>query len=748
MEVRAELRDELQNFAVGPLHVELSTFLERVQADVHDATKQILAALQDSAPPKQSPTPTFRNPIFEEDDHEWSNRHMCGFTAKAVAKKEVVVAAPVKKNLFADKLTMKAVTKAAMQANRDAKQSGFTNICSDTGPTDQEPSSPKGAAGATASNKSPRAKFNFKAASPAKVLPEEDAGGVGASTPNGRETAPLGKESHATGTLSPSEAPPLAPAGFTQVAIPAAENQQNVIVQSIPGVAFQLDQNQVAIPAFQLDQACIMDDEDVATKPTPSFPVLDSDMARKTTISRKTTMTRLALAAHNGRHNMAFQNEKVKSFVNDMRFDYFVFTLIITNAMLIGAQAQHQLSQRESVEPLRAFRLLDLCFCVAFASELFLRMGAFGCKFFIMQGWRWNVFDTILVSLQLLEEALAIISTAGQTPNMNMSFLRVLRVLRLVRLLRLARIMRLIGELRTLVTSIMASLKCLMWTLVLVFLMIYTVSVYICQVVAEHLYENNDHPTTHMQKIESLYGSLPGTFLTLFQCITGGIDWRDAVQPLMDDISVWVGPCFCVYIAFAVLAMLNVITGVFVESSLKSAKNDTDVFMISNVREAFKNACKQEDDGSQGVSWEAFQGQLDQPHMQAYFKAIDVDPSEARGLFRLIDLDGSGSVDFEEFLSGCLRLRGPAKSLDLQLLMSEVRRVQMLVKALAGDGRCGVVYDEKMTFDVAELVIPTSPVGPRLSVDATMSTPTTGGPAVAEETPLLPQVIGTAQMLD
>jgi len=61
--------------------------------------------------------------------------------------------------------------------------------------------------------------------------------------------------------------------------------------------------------------------------------------------------------------------------------------------------------------------------------------------------------------------------------------------------------------------------------------------------------------------------------------------------------------------------------------------------------------------------------------MREYFKAIDVDPSEAKGLFRLLDIDSSDALDAEEFLGGCLRLRGPAKALDVALLMHEVKNL-------------------------------------------------------------------------
>merc|ERR1712187_597276 len=48
---------------------------------------------------------------------------------------------------------------------------------------------------------------------------------------------------------------------------------------------------------------------------------------------------------------------------------------------------------------------------------------------------------------------------------------------------------------------------------------------------------------------------------------------------------------------------------------------------------------------------------------------------EASGVFRLLDVDESGTIDLEEFLNGCLGLHGPAKAIDLATLMWEVRQL-------------------------------------------------------------------------
>merc|ERR1712100_18992 len=116
---------------------------------------------------------------------------------------------------------------------------------------------------------------------------------------------------------------------------------------------------------------------------------------------------------------------------------------------------------------------------------------------------------------------------------------------------------------------------------------------------------------------------------------------------------------------------MNIVTGVFVEAAMRKGREDQDNFLINNVRELFRSIFA---DGSGRITWIDFESHLDERVMQDYFVAVDLDRSEAKGLFHLLDMDGNGSIDVNEFLSGCLRLRGPAKSLDMQVLLREHRR--------------------------------------------------------------------------
>merc|ERR1712129_6783 len=99
--------------------------------------------------------------------------------------------------------------------------------------------------------------------------------------------------------------------------------------------------------------------------------------------------------------------------------------------------------------------------------------------------------------------------------------------------------------------------------------------------------------------------------------------------------------------------------------------DEREFYVVRSVRELFRI----HGNVSGEITWEDFEGLLGEQQMQDYFKAIDVDLSEAKSVFDLLDLDHSGSLDAYEFLDGCLRLRGKAKALDSALIMHELRQV-------------------------------------------------------------------------
>lgn len=339
---------------------------------------------------------------------------------------------------------------------------------------------------------------------------------------------------------------------------------------------------------------------------------------------------------------------------------------ICVNAITIGLQTDWDAKNLPKDTHL-AFKAIEIFFCIAFTIELIMRFLAFRLAFFCNDEWRWNMFDTFLVSVTLIEQFVELIITKDGKLGVNVSFMRVLRVLRLVRVVRLVRIVRLISELRTIVSSVANSLKSLVFTILIIAFLIYIMAVFITQMVTEKLRNDPDDKEAH-ENLSKFFNSVSMCCLVLFQSMTGGIDWGDITSPLIDHISPGMAVIYCLYVSFAVFAMLNVITGVFVESALASDAQGKDADMVGRLHEFFCNW------GCDGVlTWDDFSQALDDKAIQVYFESVDLDVAEARGLFRLLDSDKSGTVEAEEFVMGCLRLKGEAKAIDLATLMYENR---------------------------------------------------------------------------
>jgi len=176
------------------------------------------------------------------------------------------------------------------------------------------------------------------------------------------------------------------------------------------------------------------------------------------------------------------------------------------------------------------------------------------------------------------------------------------------------------------------------------------------------------------------YGSIPIATILLFMSISGGTDWKDVLVPLGNLPSIYtilaVG-----FITFAILGVLNVVTGMFVDFALsvtQGNKNEQVAKTLSQQakwEQQIKRMFTQADrDGSGSLTWEEFSRYLEHPVIIAYFHSLQLDPSEAKGLFTLLDIAGTGEIDTDEFVKGCTQLKGEAKSLDLASLRFEFLR--------------------------------------------------------------------------
>lgn len=59
--------------------------------------------------------------------------------------------------------------------------------------------------------------------------------------------------------------------------------------------------------------------------------------------------------------------------------------------------------------------------------------------------------------------------------------------------------------------------------------------------------------------------------------------------------------------------------------------------------------------------------------VKAFFESLDLDVWDAWSFFKLLDSDGGGMVEIEEFFLGCLRFRGAARAMDVAKIIQDQR---------------------------------------------------------------------------
>jgi len=356
------------------------------------------------------------------------------------------------------------------------------------------------------------------------------------------------------------------------------------------------------------------------------------------------------------------------NFCKSDYFDYFMGIFLVLNAIMIGVGVDvvTRLRDEGKDETPTWLRVVDGVFCIIFLLELTIRICMYNVEFFTMKGRWWNIFDLFVVGFSLIDEISKLFLT-GTKLQEAIDQMGILRLLRLARVLRLIRMVRLIPELKSMVYLIASSMGAFFWAVMLLLIMIYCIAVYFTELSDEIIKKELVNEASR-DDLMVYYGSVGTSIFTCFQAITGGDDWKVFVDMFKEHsaLSFFMNSfLFSLYIGFATMVMLNLVTGVFVEGAQRIIREEKEAEIVKNVRKLFHMT---DSDQSGEVSWEEFHAQLETPRMRMHLTAVDMDPNEAKALFKLLDTDRSGDLSVEEFVDGCLRFRTPARSIDINSL--------------------------------------------------------------------------------
>lgn len=381
----------------------------------------------------------------------------------------------------------------------------------------------------------------------------------------------------------------------------------------------------------------------------------------------------------------SFQKGWTQRIVADSRFDLFFAIVVITNSIFIGVDVQMHPSSY-GARPIW-IHVFQIFYTILFTIELAFRVAANGKKYFCSHEWAWAVLDLFIVVSSWWEVFVeAWYAAAGDDGSFEsfggltgLKAFRIVRLTRIVKTVRLMRIFRFVLALRTLIHSIIHTLKSLFWALVLLALIVYVFALIFTQAVADHVLDPMTPalPELDQEASRKYFGSLLETMLSLFMTISDGVSWEKIISVLSSISLVWTS-FFIFYVAFTYFAVLNVLTGVFCQSAIESAQNDHATAvqsMIANkeahltkVRALFNQLGTDE---KSVITYRQFEGKINSDEVREYFETLGLDVWDAWSFFKLLDRDGGGSVEIEEFLKGCLRFRGQARAIDIGQLIHD-----------------------------------------------------------------------------
>lgn len=395
---------------------------------------------------------------------------------------------------------------------------------------------------------------------------------------------------------------------------------------------------------------------------------------------------------------------RLRHFVHSKAFDITSSVVVAINTIIIAIQTDTAVGaygeeKRRSATDEDLLGWLGFALLIYFVLELIIRMYADGTGFLAGPDLGWNLFDTLVIGFAVVDQALNVekqggLSSGNEADTSQWAIIRTFRLLRILRVVRILRIARGFRQLRLLIKGILGSFRALAWTALLLLLMMVVFAVIIVSILSDDL--KNEHacePGSDTGEVDEdvcevhtaakeHFPSVSRALFGLFGFMTDGWVEVTDVLVLTHPFEMWV--FIVAFVTLTTIAVLNVVTGVFVDQTLAASRQDEENMIRAQLRQkdSFTNELRRffksaDTDGNGDLSWAEFSKDLENPRVTAQLQGLEISVEEAKGLFKLIDVDNSGSVSIDEFVNGACRVKGQAKAVDVvQILYKQEKMLR------------------------------------------------------------------------
>jgi len=328
-------------------------------------------------------------------------------------------------------------------------------------------------------------------------------------------------------------------------------------------------------------------------------------------------------------------------------FDFCMGVVIIANALTIGLETSFSRHGREIPASLN---ILECSFVIIYCVELVMRVyGGGGPRAFSNN---WVRFDAVMVAAGIFNLLFTMASFGGGAAADVVDSVSMLKMLRLCRLAKTVRVLVQFRTLWMLVQGLMYAVLPMLWTAMLMIVVVYVFAVIAMETILDDSTKGSDYSEACRN-----FDTIGDAMITLMQFMT--LDSVAAIYRPLISSNFWLTFYFLIFVLLGPIALMNIVTAIMVESSLRTANEDQEAkkawetMRKKNMMPKLKSLFETLDTSHDGfVDFEELTGAP--PDIKEAMQHI-VGLDELEEVFSLMDYDGSGVIDIEEFVDGIMR---------------------------------------------------------------------------------------------
>jgi len=222
----------------------------------------------------------------------------------------------------------------------------------------------------------------------------------------------------------------------------------------------------------------------------------------------------------------------------------------------------------------------------------------------------------------------------------------------------------------------------LFWSGVLLLFVKFLFGLYFVQSMTHHVEHSEEEgdglSSEELERVLTHFGSVETAMVTLLKSTTGGESWT-VYYELLTNAGIFSQLLFLFYIVFFMIAVWNIVTSVFIEKimvlsgpNVEEAALERRKRITEDTVDLLEMARGMDKSGTGSISLEEFLEGMEDQTTRSYFGVRGIEVKDGVAFFNMLaSVNGMREVPLDVFVHGCLRLRGPASSIDLHTFSYE-----------------------------------------------------------------------------